>query len=157
MLSWLLCQILTAPCIRCSRNKTHQTRKPFFNLLLYLLSSFGKIIASVSCSQLTGVVFCCCSTERCSSALTALIVTSGYLSYCWLCYPENCSSLDIFSVFRPFSVNRWCVGKSQQTTSFWNTQARPSGTNNHPSKLPKSSFLSFWFSECVSRQLNHCT
>ncbi len=85
--------------------ETHQTRQRFSNLLL---SNFGepvRIIASISCSQLTGaapgVVFCCWSpsgsgfevlcVQRC--ILHTLVVTSGYLSYCCLSIIYNHSPL----------------------------------------------------------------
>ncbi len=128
----------------CSRNQDSSEQATFFNLLL---SSFGEsvwIVSSVCCSYLTGaapgVVFCCWSpsasgfdvlcVQRC--ILQTLVVTSGYLSYCYLSIISNQSvhsPLDInkafpshtnaahwmFSLFRPFSVNPrdGCAWKSQ--------------------------------------------
>ncbi len=63
--------------------KTHQTRQRFSNLLL---SNFGDpvwIVASVSCSYLTGaapgVVFCCCSSS--ASGFDVLCVQRWYSAY----------------------------------------------------------------------------
>ncbi len=130
----------------CSRNRDSSDRQRFSNLLL---SSFGEsvwIVSSVSCSYQTGaapgVVFCCWSpsdsgfdvlcVQRC--ILQTLVVTSGYLSYCYLSIISNQSvhsplTSDInkafsstqllltgyFLFFRPVSVNPrdGCVWKSQ--------------------------------------------
>ncbi len=84
--------------------ETRQTRQCFSNLLL---SNFGEpvwIVASVSCSYLTGaapgVVFCSCSPSasgfRCCAfrdgILHILVVKCGYLSYCCLSIISNQSA-----------------------------------------------------------------
>ncbi len=63
--------------------KTHQIRQRFINLLL---SNFGEpvwIVASVSCSYLTGVapgvVFCCCSPS--ASGFDVLCIQRWYSTY----------------------------------------------------------------------------
>ncbi len=90
MLSCSLRQILTRPSECRAEIETPETRQRFSNILL---SNFGepvRIVASISCSKLTGaepgVVFCCCSPSASGSDVLCvqptLVVTSGYLSYC---------------------------------------------------------------------------
>ncbi len=83
--------------------ETHQTRQRFYNLLL---SNFGEsvwIVASVSCSYLTGNPVwssaavahllqgsTCCAFR--DGILHTLVVTSGYLSYCCLSIISNQSA-----------------------------------------------------------------
>ncbi len=164
------------------------------------------IVATISCSSaavahlLQGST---CFAFR-DGILHTLVVTSGYLSYCCISIISNQSAhspltSDIdkafsstqlpltgyFLFFWPFSVNPkdGCAWKSQEISSFWNTQTSPSGTNKHSSFkilfLPHSdarfelqqvvfttsrclNALSCcqvigWLSICVTKQLNRCT
>ncbi len=103
MLSCSLRQILTLHLNVAAEIKTHQTRQRFSNLLL---SNFGEsvwIIASVSCSCLTGaapgVVFCSCSTsasgfdvlcvQRWCSAYLGCNECFFFFSYCCLSIISN--------------------------------------------------------------------
>ncbi len=83
MLSCSLHQILTLHLNVAAEIETHQTRQHFSNLLL---SNFGDpvwIVASVSCSYLTGaapgVVFCCWSPS--ASGFDVLCVQRWYSAY----------------------------------------------------------------------------
>ncbi len=94
MLSCSLRQILTLRLNVAAEIETHQTRQHFFNLLLYNFGEPVQIVASVSCSQLTGAApgvssaavvhllqdsTCCVFRD---GVLHTLVVTSVYLSCC---------------------------------------------------------------------------
>ncbi len=63
--------------------ETHQTRQRFSNLLLSNFGELVRIVASVSCSELTGaapgVVFCCCRPS--ASGFDVLCVQRWYSAY----------------------------------------------------------------------------
>lgn len=95
----------------------HQTRWHFSSLL----SSCGEQTVALFYYTQCTVVFCCCGPSEFRDALlNRLVVMSGYVSCCYLpisleqfaCatskrhfHPENCSSLDIYSFSKKFSLN----------------------------------------------------
>lgn len=83
-----------------AENKTAQTKQPYSSLLS---SNFGQLmqpVASGFCPWPTGVtlclVFCCCSPcimfKGEDALLHTLVLTCGYLSYCWPSITTNQSS-----------------------------------------------------------------
>ncbi len=99
-----------------------------------------------------------------SALLYTSVTTSGYLSYYCLLWawisltslfwpginnavsPTEMPLAGYFLFFGPFSVNPrdGYVWKSQQISSFWNTQTSPSGTSNHVQSNLSDLSSRFW-------------
>ena len=104
---------------------------------LYFFFFFSSPSAAVACPH-RGLM---CFVFR-DALLHTTVVMHGYLRY-WSFFsdlshsthfcPQNCCSNWMFFFPAPFSANSrdCCVWKSQEISSFWDTQTTLSGTNNH--------------------------